>query len=121
MKFHRHIFYAASNEEPHKATFREYVTRFEAHIRVTAIAIDTHPELLQPTTDYKAPQAFGRQARLDEKWAIQYPSVRHKGGICYAVMRPDALQPARQGSHFEFIWDGQTISDIYALKPENLS
>jgi hypothetical protein len=65
--------------------------------------------LLDPDR-YGAPQALGRRLREGGSWGVQFPSVRHRGGLCVGVFRPKALRNARAGAHLALHWDGQRIT-----------
>ena len=60
--------------------------------------------------DYAAPQALGRQLRAAGSWGVQFPSVRHEGGLCVGVFRPKALRHAKTGAHIALHWDGGRIT-----------
>jgi hypothetical protein len=116
VSYHRARFLAASQEVPTALAMREYVCRFVA--QVTSVSIDTanHQAYLQPDPNHYGPaQEFGNAQRSADRMAIHYPSVRHARGECFAVLRPDALQPALQGGHYELVWDGATIIAQYRL------
>jgi len=38
---------------------------------------------------------------------IVYPSVRHPGGTCFAILRPAAVQSVRQGDIWRLSWKGR--------------
>ena len=59
---------------------------------------------------YAAPQSLGRHLRNAGSWGVQFPSVRHSGGLCVGVFRPKALRSARSGAHIALHWDGQRIT-----------
>ena len=71
--------------------------------------------LLDPN-DYGAPQLLGRQLREAGSWGVQFPSVRHAGGLCVGVFRPKALRNARSGAHIALHWDGQRITHWFEKK-----
>jgi hypothetical protein len=62
---------------------------------------------------YAASQALGRRLRAAGSWGVQFPSVRHAGGLCIGVFRPRALGRARTGAHIALHWDGQRITHWY--------
>lgn len=112
VKYHRAQFMAASGEGPTSITMREYVNCFVKDITLQVITAQTHAELLDPDS-YTESQQFGLKLRQAMEYGLSYPSVRHDGGQCFAVFRPDALQPANQAGHYEFIWDGESISAVF--------
>lgn len=78
-----------------------------------------HPE------HYASSQALGRRLRAAGSWGVQFPSVRHAGGLCVGVFRPRALGRARVGAHIALHWDGRRITHWYekrdpqALEPRS--
>ena len=62
---------------------------------------------------YAASQALGRRLRAAGSWGVQFPSVRHAGGLCIGAFRPRALGKARVGAHIALHWDGQRITHWY--------
>jgi RES domain len=69
---------------------------------------------------YAAPQALGRLLRAAGSWGVQFPSVRHAGGLCAGIFRPKALRNARSGAHIALHWDGQRITHWYEKRAPNL-
>ncbi|WP_320822552.1 RES family NAD+ phosphorylase [Reinekea sp.] len=116
VSYHRARFMAASQEVPSALAMREYISRFVARVRSISIDATSHPQCLHPDPDRYGPaQEFGTSQRAADEMAIHYPSLRHNRGECFAVLRPDALQPALQGGHYELLWDGATIVARYRL------
>jgi hypothetical protein len=61
---------------------------------------------------YPAGNSLAEEARRDALNGIIYPSVRHAGGICFAVLRPAAVQSVRQGDVYRLIWAGDPDPEI---------
>ena len=60
-----------------------------------------------PGVSYPAGQALARRLRLEAASnGIVYPSVRHVGGECLVVFRPDLVQNLRQGGIWRLEWQG---------------
>ena len=57
-------------------------------------------------TAYPLGNALADQARANAVNGIVYPSVRHPGGTCVALLRPAAVQSVRQGDVYRLVWDG---------------
>ena len=57
-------------------------------------------------TAYPLGNALADQARGNAVNGIVYPSVRHPGGTCVALLRPAAVQSVRQGDVYRLVWDG---------------
>ncbi|GLT20231.1 hypothetical protein GCM10007938_40140 [Vibrio zhanjiangensis] len=89
-------------------------------LRVTFDATHLFDALDKPMDDpiydaecYTAGQALGRRVRNDETLnGIVYRSVRHEGGICWALSTPKVVSDVVQCYHLEMIWDGHQISHI---------
>ncbi len=65
---------------------------------------------------YAASQQLARALKRAGSNGIVYDSVRHTEGQCLAVYRPRLIQNCRQGTHLRYVWDGERISQIYALR-----
>jgi RES domain-containing protein len=69
--------------------------------------VGEHPSLNADTaTGYKAGNVLAQAALARGVNGIIYPSVRHEGGTCFAVLWPHAVQSVAQGSVFRLIWSG---------------
>lgn len=58
-------------------------------------------------TGYPAGNLLADRARAQGLNGIVYPSVRQAGGICFAVLRPAAVQSVRQGDVYRLTWSGE--------------
>ena len=57
------------------------------------------------------------ELRNQNEMGILYNSVRHPGGECVAALRPGLLRvPAIQAGHYQFHWDGTTITHTLEVK-----
>ena len=66
-----------------------------------------HPALApEKARGYPAGNALAAEARAVGLNGIIYPSVRHDGGTCLAVLRPAAVQSVRQGDVWRLRWTG---------------
>ncbi len=63
--------------------------------------------------DHPLAQQFGHRLRGKQAWGLVYNSVRHTGGQCIAVFRPPAVSLPTQGPHLMYVWDGQSITEVY--------
>jgi hypothetical protein len=106
---HRERFLSATNEPPCQVVMRQYVCR----VLQPLIDIRAEDHLHHPDT-YLPAQQFARSQRQTLAWGLHYRSVRHAKGECVAVFRPNALSPAKQGSHFVYYWDGKAIGSNVA-------
>lgn len=126
------VYYAAQTLETaiaevghHRARFLSRTAEPAIDIDLRAITATIHAELhdlrgfgkrgaaLFDPNDYAAPQALGRQLRDAGSWGVQFPSVRHPGGLCVGVFRPKAIRNARSTAHIALHWDGRRITHWY--------
>lgn len=76
----------------------------------------SHPSLSKDmTTGYKAGNALADAAIAKGINGIIYPSLRHKTGICFAVLFPHAVQSVAQGDVFRLKWTGNPSPSIERL------
>jgi RES domain-containing protein len=120
-------FYAASDFETAVAETVHHVARFlsatheapgwvsvmrELTGRIDRAMVDIrtgkHADLLNPD-DYTVSQGFARTQRTSGKDGIVYPSVRKKGGECFAAFWPDVPSLPVQAGHWRYHWDGARI------------
>lgn len=67
-----------------------------------------HPALSPDKAEgYPAGNVLAAEARAASLNGIIYPSVRHQGGTCFAVLRPAAVQSVRQGDVWRLTWKGK--------------
>lgn len=114
-KFHREIFYSASNEAATRIQMREYVAKVKKEL--LDVRDYQEEDIFNPDINtYPVSQRFGLEVRGQGEWGIIYPSVRDEGSSCVAVFRPPALSIPKPGCHLEYIWDGKKISEVRELK-----
>ncbi|MGD8172725.1 RES family NAD+ phosphorylase [Vibrio sp. TRT 21S02] len=65
---------------------------------------------------YSASQQLAKDLKKDGFQAVQYPSVRHQGGMCWALFTPKPVQDVIQGHLVEMIWNGEQIAEINEVK-----
>jgi hypothetical protein len=76
-------------------------------------SIPEHPSLnSDPTTSYKAGIALASATLVRGLNGIIYPSIRHKGGTCFAVLWSHAVQSVAQGGMFRLTWSGSSTPRI---------
>jgi RES domain-containing protein len=67
-----------------------------------------HPALSpDKATGYPEGNRLALDARRTGLNGIVYPSVRHAGGTCLAILRPAAVQSVRQGDVWRLTWKGR--------------
>lgn len=110
--YHRERFYRASNEKACSISMREYIGKIKKPL--LDIHHEQYKEFFNPDPAYYAKsQEFGKKMHEEKHWGLHYPSIRHQGGLCMAILRPPALALPKQGCHLRYIWDGQKISEVY--------
>ena len=116
---------AVAEVSHHRGLFLSRTAEPAIDVDLRVIAANIHAELhdlralgrrgaaLLDPVQYGAPQALGKQLRAAGSWGVQFPSVRHPGGLCVGVFRPKAIRGARPGAHIALHWDGQRITHWY--------
>lgn len=74
-----------------------------------------HPS---PEVGYPVGNALAEAARSKGINLIQYPSVRHEGGTCFAALSPHVVQSVAPGDVWEMIWDGVPEPVVSKLSSE---
>ena len=114
-RFHREAFLRATHESPMELDMRTYLCDVSSSFHDIRGKREEMADLYDPDS-YVASQKFARTLKLAGSNGIAYESVRHAGGECLAVYRPRLIQNCRQGTHLRYIWDGERISQVYALR-----
>jgi hypothetical protein len=128
----RGVFYAAheratavAETRHHHAAFMAATLQRAQHLPMrlyrVAIAARLHdlrpagavPEAVYDPADYHAARALG--ARLAEAGSagVVYRSVRHAGGQCVGLFRPNGASTCVHAAFLLYAWDGQAFTDIY--------
>ena len=106
---HRAVFLARTQEPTIDVDMRAITASLDAPLHDLRALGRKGTALFDPD-HYTAPQALGRQLREAGSWGVQFPSVRHSGGLCVGVFRPRALRNARSAAHIALHWDGRRIT-----------
>jgi hypothetical protein len=114
-RFHREVFLRATRQGPLELDMRTYLTAAAASFHDIRGKRDRMPEIYDPDS-YVASQKLAGSLRLAGSNGIVFDSVRHAGGQCLAIYRPRLIQNCRQGTHLRYVWDGERISQVYALR-----
>ena len=114
-RYHREAFLRATRERPIEIDMRTYLCDVAANFHDIRGKREHMPDIYSPDS-YAASQKFARELKLAGSNGIVYDSVRHDGGQCVAVYRPRLVQNCRQGTHLRYVWDGERISQVYALR-----
>lgn len=118
--FHRSRFLKATNEPPTEITMRSYVAEVISplhDVRAKEYKALCNPDL----QSYQLSQPFGKMLRDEKSWGIVYPSARHQEGLCFGLFRTMALTIPKQGPHFRYCWNGESIKDILEVKRKLIS
>lgn len=81
--------------------------KFSAEL-IDAVSIDD----IHSPDDYTTSRIFGAKVKKSEEAGLQYRSVRNEGCICWGLMSPLHVESAFQTQHFEFVFDGESISKV---------
>jgi RES domain-containing protein len=101
--------------------YRAVVEYVELHASLAGEFVDLrdatgHPSLdPNPSTAYPVGNALAEAARAAGLNGIIYPSVRHSGGTCFAVLWPHAVQSVAQGAYWRLEWSGTLTPKIEKL------
>ena len=116
-RFHRERFLRYSAEPPTRLEMRAYYARIASQLHDLRGQATSHPEWFDPDPAHYGPsQSLGVALRSKGSNGLVYPSVRRAGGECVAVLRPRVISPVIQGPHYEFIWNGQAITDVLQVR-----
>jgi hypothetical protein len=114
-RYHREIFLRATRQRPLELDMRTYLCDVAASFHDIRGRRDRMPDIYDPDS-YVASQKLARSLKLAGSNGVVFDSVRHTGGQCLAVYRPRLVQNCRQGTHLRYVWDGERISQVYALR-----
>jgi hypothetical protein len=114
-RYHREIFLRATRQRPLELDMRTYLCDVAASFHDIRGKRDRMPDIYDPDS-YVASQKLARSLKLAGSNGVVFDSVRHSGGQCLAVYRPRLIQNCRQGTHLRYVWDGQRINQVYALR-----
>ena len=114
-RYHREIFLRATRQRPLELDMRTYLCDVAASFHDIRGKRDRMPDIYDPDS-YVASQKLARSLKLAGSNGVVFDSVRHAGGQCLAVYRPRLVQNCRQGTHLRYVWDGERISQVYALR-----
>jgi hypothetical protein len=67
---------------------------------------------------YPAGNALASAAMVEGINGIVYPSVRQKGGTCFAVLWPHAVQSVAQGDVYRMTWSGSPQPSIAKVREQ---
>jgi hypothetical protein len=109
--YHRERFLERTREPPLQIQMRRYVTSVSRRLHDLRGGF---PEAHDPD-DYAASQRLGWKLRGAGSDGVAYDSVRHRGGQCAALLWPDCAAPFAQATHYTYVWNGQSITNVIEL------
>ena len=109
-KYHRTLFLTHTQEDPGEIDMRVYIGEVTKPLH--DIRNDVYEKYHLPS-NWAPSQDFGRALHMKQSWGIVYRSIRAPKGECIAVLRPSALTIPRQGQHLSYVWDGNSIINVY--------
>ncbi|MEJ8567222.1 RES family NAD+ phosphorylase [Elongatibacter sediminis] len=122
-RYHRERFLAYSSEAPMRIGMRAYYARIRAELHDLRGLGAVHgwksraEDVFDPDPErYGAGQSLARELRSRGSGGLVYPSVRRPGGSCVGIFRPKLVAPVTQGPHFDFVWDGHTVTDVLKVQ-----
>jgi hypothetical protein len=118
-RFHRENFLRATSQPPIELEMRCYLAEVGCELHDLRTRRAELPEIYDPAS-YAASQKLGREIRESGSNGIAFDSVRREGGECVAIFRPRLVQNVRQSVHLRYVWDGNSIANVYEIRVMNL-
>lgn len=109
---------ADTNEPAQERTMRAYIAKINP--KYCEFVDMRHDDLFHHPDDYSYPQRVTKELRDQDEYGVVYNSVRNKGGTCVGVLRPTALLPATQSTHFMYYWNGREIAHVTEISEVKL-
>ncbi len=118
-RYHQALFMAATAQAPRHLPMRLY------HVAVQAKLHDLRPQVAKDATlqahnaavhnphSWAAAQALGAQLHRAGSAGVAYRSVRHAGGHCVGLFKPQGASACVHAAYLLYAWDGQGFSDVY--------
>lgn len=107
-RHHREEFLRSTGHPPILLQMQTVVARLEGELHDIRGLKSKRPALYSKTS-YFAGQELAEELVKEGSNGIVYDSVRHEGGQCAAVFRPDALSNCRKAERLIYEWDGTRI------------
>jgi hypothetical protein len=118
-RFHRENFLRATSQPPIELEMRCYLADVGCELHDLRTRRAELPDVYDPAS-YAASQKLGREIRDSGSNGISFDSVRRDGGECVAIFRPRLVQNVRQSVHLRYVWDGNSIANVYEIRVMNL-
>lgn len=87
--------------------YRELLAGFTSRFHKLKPAPSDNAESADPMVAYPAGQILAREVLASGSNGILYSSARLPKGQCLVALRPHLVQNIRQGTTWEFVWDGK--------------
>jgi hypothetical protein len=114
-KYNREQFLALTNEPACVLEVSCYIGAVKSPLH--DIRNKRYEQFQLPDSDsYTLCQSFSRKMKKVDSAGLYYKSIRHPGGECIAAFKPTAIGPVRQGKHYLYMWDGNSISTVLEVK-----
>ena len=113
--YHQERLYGYTNEPAQRIQMRSLFARFNADLIDITDAQNLSSNLYHPT-DYSHSQAFANEHRTQGSDGLLYRSVRHVGHDCFVLFRPRLMTEICQAKHFEYCWNGSSITNVLEMK-----
>jgi hypothetical protein len=104
--YHLTLFYARTSEPPLRIEEREYIGTVNTDLHDIRGGFRSEHD----PASYVASQALSLKLKRLGSNGLVYDSVRCTGGECIAALRPRAVSPVIQGSHYFLQWDGRRVA-----------
>jgi RES domain-containing protein len=119
--YHRSAFLRATHEPALTLDMRVYLMDIQGHFHDVRQKkeIDGPQEIYDPQ-NYKASKKLAKKLYDQGSSGIVYDSVRLKDGNCVAVFKPALINNCRQERHLAYVWDGNTIIQVYEKTSDNI-
>lgn len=86
---------------------------YTGHFQEALVDATGRPELMTET--YEANHRLLAGALMSNQYGILYNSMRSKGGLCAAILRPPATTKVLQAGHYAILFDGDQFTDYSRL------
>lgn len=94
--------------------FKELVCTFNVGEGLDATALAKDDPIYHPD-DYSQSKLLGLDIWCSSSATLKYSSVRHAGGVCFALFTPKDITDIVQSKHYEMVWDGENIASVNIL------
>lgn len=111
-RYHHGRFLAATAQGPMHLPMRLYKVAIDARLHDLR-PDDAAPAEVYHPSDYGASQALGRRLHDEGSAGIAYRSVRHPGGQCVGLFKPQGARACVHAAVLLYAWDGKGFTDVY--------